>query len=318
MNKRSIIRSFLWSFLLPCSLCFTLSVSPSFSQTKPTPAKAATTKTVTSSKPTAAKAATTKTAASTKPTAAKPATTKVSATSTKTSTGTKPSTTKTTSSAPAKKSGAAGQTVTSQPAPARATSPANAQPQKSSTPEKVATAPPNQYKAVDNQTTAKPKTVAKSSVYGLGFNQKDKLLNVGVGLTSYYHGTPIGLSFEAGIHKDISIGAQLDYSSGQANDYGLSNWGYKAYYIGVRGSYHLNRVIKVSTSKLDLYVGLGLGYKGFQWNDRSYGYGYNYGSGVFPNYFVGAKYYFAPKISGFAELGYTGISSSRIGVAFKF
>ncbi|GAB3919947.1 hypothetical protein GCM10028804_13160 [Larkinella terrae] len=154
----------------------------------------------------------------------------------------------------------------------------------------------------------------------MGFKKGDYLLNVGVGLSSYYYGNPFGISFESGIDKDFSVGAQLDYNSGNYGDYyyNSSRWRYTATYFGVRGSYHFNRVLKLNTSKVDLYAGVGLGYRSFRWNDSNYGYGYDYRSGLFLNYFIGGKYYFNNKIGAFVELGYTGLSSSRVGLAIKF
>jgi hypothetical protein len=155
---------------------------------------------------------------------------------------------------------------------------------------------------------------------GLGYEKGDNLLNIGVGLSSYYYGNPIGLSYEAGIDKDFSVGAQLDYNSGNYGDYyyNSSRWRYTATYFGLRASYHFNRVLKLNTSKVDLYAGLGLGYRSFRWNDSNYGSGYDYRSGLFFNYFVGGKYYFTDKVGGFLELGYTGLSSSRVGITIKF
>lgn len=218
---------------------------------------------------------------------------------------------------PASKPPTTGQSSTSKPVPTKTTSPAQSTPD---TPKKTATSPTGSYQAVESTKASTPHIVQKKKSYGLGFNKNDKLLNVGVGLSSYYYGTPIGLSFEAGIHKDISIGGQLDYNSGRYNDYyySSSRWGYRAYYLGFRGSYHFNRLLKIKTKNLDLYAGVGLGYQSFRWNDRSYGYGYDYRSGLFYNYFIGGKYYFGPKVGAFVELGYTGLSSSRVGIAFKF
>jgi hypothetical protein len=81
-------------------------------------------------------------------------------------------------------------------------------------------------------------------------------------------------------------------------------------------------VLQLNEEKVDLYAGLGLGYQRFRWDDDAYGYGYgysyNYRSGLFFNYFIGGKYYFTPKVGAFVELGYTGLSSSRVGISFKF
>ena len=116
----------------------------------------------------------------------------------------------------------------------------------------------------------------------------------------------------------------------RSNDYYYSSrnrWGYSAYYLGARGSYHFNRILGIRDENIDLYAGVGLGYQRFRF-DEDYGYrygygygyryGYGYGSGLYFNYFVGGKYYFTEKIGAFVELGYTGISSSRVGLSVKF
>jgi hypothetical protein len=167
-----------------------------------------------------------------------------------------------------------------------------------------------------------------TSQAGSGFQKGDKLVNLGVGLSSYYYGgTPIGLSYESGISDDISIGAQFDYKSGNPNRNSYSGsygTGYSAYYLGIRGSYHLNNILQLNESKVDLYAGVGLGYIKFGWDDERYGSYYNsyyntyYDSGLWFNYYVGGKYYFTPKVGAFVELGYTGLSSSRVGISFKF
>jgi hypothetical protein len=161
-----------------------------------------------------------------------------------------------------------------------------------------------------------------------GFHQGDKLINLGVGLSSgyYFGGTPIGLSYESGISDDISVGAQFDYNAGNSDRgyRGIYDSGYSAYYLGVRGSYHLNNILQLNESKVDLYAGVGLGYVKLNWADeryRSYYSSYyyrDYNSGLWFNYYVGGKYYFTPKVGAFVELGYTGLSSSRVGISFKF
>lgn len=168
---------------------------------------------------------------------------------------------------------------------------------------------PTRTASTNSSSSAGKSRVSYSS--SSGYAKGDNLLNVGIGLSSYYYGNPIGISFEKGIEKDISVGGQLDYNSG--NYYGYSS-GYKAYYLGARGSIHLCRLLKINVDKLDLYAGLGLGYRHIRWNDSYYGYN----GGLFFNYFIGGKYYFAEKFGGFAELGYTGLSSVRVGLALKF
>lgn len=185
-----------------------------------------------------------------------------------------------------------------------------------SLPQNRTTQPQSSSNSVTKPSTTQNRTVSssKSRSYSSSdyvFSKGDNLLNVGLGLSSYYYGNPIGISFEKGIEKDISVGVQLDYDANR--NYGYSG-GYRAYYLGARGSIHLTRLLKIRVEELDLYAGLGLGFRNFRWRDSYYGSS----SGLFFNYFIGGKYYFTNKLGGFAELGYTGLSSVRIGLAVKF
>ncbi len=239
----------------------------------------------------------------------------------------KPVTKKPTTSIPAKPASsnlvkpaavAPAKTVTAAPAANRSNSEKLPGPVKTAAPVPVQAARPTPTPV----SRSSSRRVATSNSGGYGFSKNDKLLNIGVGLSSYYYGNPIGLSYEVGITDDISVGGQLDYNSGSYDDYyGYSSrYRYSAYYLGARGSYHFNRVLNINQNKMDLYAGLGLGYQSFNWNDsyNGSGYGYDYGSGLFLNYFIGGKYYFTNKVGAFVELGYTGLSSSRVGLAVKF
>lgn len=150
------------------------------------------------------------------------------------------------------------------------------------------------------------------------FGQGDHLLNFGLGLgySGYYSSAlPIGASYEYGVTPDISIGAQIDFALASYYSsyyyYNYSRNRYLATYIGLRGSYHFNRLIGLDSDKLDLYAGVGVGY-------RSYSNYYDYYRPVFVNGFVGGKFYFTDSVGGFVELGYTGLSYSKIGLSLKF
>lgn len=146
------------------------------------------------------------------------------------------------------------------------------------------------------------------------FSKNDKLVSVGIGLNSYYSGgIPLGASFEKGITDNISVGANLDYLSNKYN-----STKFTALYIGVRGSYHFNELLKINNEKLDLYGGPTLGYRNFSWSDDELDLGSSYGSGIYLGAFIGGKYYFNNKIGVFAELGSIGSTNARIGVALKF
>ena len=151
--------------------------------------------------------------------------------------------------------------------------------------------------------------------FSQAYKKGDKLLNLGIGVNSYYGtGLPLGVALEVGITDAISVGGQVDYASGSLG----SGYGFTALYFGGRGSYHLGEVLKINNDKLDVYAGLGLGYRSFSWKDGYNGFGYDYGNGLSFNYFIGGRYYFTDKIGGLLELGYSGVSNARVGVTLKF
>lgn len=154
-----------------------------------------------------------------------------------------------------------------------------------------------------------------SESFSQAFKQGDKFLNATVGLNSYYStGLPLGASFEVGITDAISVGGQADYASG---NYG-AGLGFTAFYIGARGAYHLGEILKINSDKVDVYGGLGLGYRSFSWKDGYNGVGYSYGNGLDFNYFIGGRYFFSDNIGAVLELGYSGVSNARAGLTFKF
>jgi hypothetical protein len=152
------------------------------------------------------------------------------------------------------------------------------------------------------------------------YKNGDKLLNLGIGLNSYYSGgIPVSGIFELGVSKDISVGGGIDYLS---YHYGVPgyNHSFSALYIGARGSYHFNELLNLNTNKVDVYGGLSLGYRSFSWGD-SYagnGLGNGYGSGLYLGFHAGGRYYFTQKVAAFLELGALGSSNARVGVTFKF
>jgi len=150
------------------------------------------------------------------------------------------------------------------------------------------------------------------------FEKGDNLLNLGIGVNSYYNGgIPIGASFEHGVTDDISIGLGVDYLSYRYN-FGTSRYGFNILYLGLRGSYHFNRLFNLNVEELDIYGGAQLGYRSFSWKDDFSSAGDTYASGVFFGIHAGARYYFKPNIGGFLELGAGGSGNARLGLAFKF
>ncbi len=156
-------------------------------------------------------------------------------------------------------------------------------------------------------------TSLKSVAQG-AYKEGDKLLNVGIGLNSYYtSGIPLGASYEVGLTSDWSVGGNIDYLS--SNDFGLK---FTALYLGGRASYHVNDFLKIKSDKIDIYLGAVVGYRSFTWSDGYTGTSYTgYGSGVYVGGYIGGKYYFSDKIGGFLEFGAIGSTNARLGVAFK-
>ncbi|KAA9354811.1 MULTISPECIES: hypothetical protein [Larkinella] len=149
------------------------------------------------------------------------------------------------------------------------------------------------------------------------YQKGDKLLNAGIGLGAYYGGgIPLGASFEVGVTDEISVGAQVDFYTWSYSSY----WRYTFVPIGVRGSYHVNELLNLGNDKLDLYAGVGIGYRISSYKYDGPGgsiYSDSYGSGAFFNLHLGGRYYFKPNIGAFAEVGY-GVAPLKLGVAFKF
>lgn len=150
-------------------------------------------------------------------------------------------------------------------------------------------------------------------VMAQSYQNGDKLLNVGIGLGTYGGGgLGFGGSFEYGVHDAISVGVMGGYSG---RNYLGSRWSVLT--IGARGSYHFNELLNLDNDQIDLYAGLGLGYRNFSWDYAGYGDSYSYGSGVTFLGHIGGKYYFQPNLGVFAELG-SGFGTLQAGISFKF
>lgn len=156
--------------------------------------------------------------------------------------------------------------------------------------------------------------IAKAQQNG-AYTKGDNLVNIGLGINSSYNGgIPFGISYEKGITEEISVGGNFEYLS---HEY-LSNYKFTTIYLGARGSYHFNNLLKIKSDQVDLYAGATLGYRNFSWKGNNQNLGDNYGSGIYLGAYIGGKYYFSDKIAGFAEFGEIGSTNAKIGVSFKF
>jgi hypothetical protein len=154
------------------------------------------------------------------------------------------------------------------------------------------------------------------------FQKGDRLLNIGIGVNSYYNGgIPLSAIYEVGITPQISVGGGIDYLSHEyAYAYNYSRR-FTALYIGARGSYHFNELLKINDERFDVYGGLSLGFRSFTWSGNAYNNYYgldsSYGSGLFLGIHIGGRYYFTNRIGAFLELGGLGSTNARVGVTLK-
>ena len=166
------------------------------------------------------------------------------------------------------------------------------------------------------------------------FANKDNVIGVGFGLggaygfSKYDTQSPVfGAQYDRGIVElkmggVIGVGGFIGYKS-YANRYNPNNGNdkYKQRWniviIGARGTFHYD-VFKVEN--LDTYGGAMIAYHIVGYNDNLpalYTYEDNHSNAIYGSIYAGAKYYFAPQVAAFAELGY-GVSWLTMGVAFKF
>lgn len=138
------------------------------------------------------------------------------------------------------------------------------------------------------------------------------VLNDGFGYGRIGFG-PVMARFEAPVREEVGIAALVQLG-------GRSSGGYYddksfAFGFGGMGFYHFNKLIPVR--ELDLYAGVGVGVnfthvsrEGGNREDKSY-------VDPMPLGVVGARYYFTPRFAGFAEAGFTGMSSVNLGLTWR-
>ena len=200
--------------------------------------------------------------------------------------------------------------------PAVATTVAKPQPQTQSAPT------PGPAPVIAQQTEARPQPVTHSSPvrsHAAASSHRPVYLNAGVGVATYYGGGfPLGVSVEAGLKNNFSVGGSVDFIR---YNYGYYSGAYTFVLGAARASYHLGEALGVQNDNFDPYIGASLGFRYANYRD-SYGYSYSdygssYNSGLWLGIHVGARYFFSPKVGGFAEVGY-GVSALKLGVTAKF
>ncbi|MFD2034989.1 hypothetical protein ACFSKL_09315 [Belliella marina] len=146
------------------------------------------------------------------------------------------------------------------------------------------------------------------------FQKDDWVIQAGLGLGNTFSyggswGLPLGAGVEYGIAKlekgAIGIGGDLGFVS-------LS--GLNVLFVGAKASYHFNELFELTDDRWDIYGGLGLYFR--QFNFEGMGSMYSFNSGLYPAVHVGARYYFTENVGMYGELG-NNWGWLNVGVAFK-
>jgi|SRR5690606_4682076 len=141
------------------------------------------------------------------------------------------------------------------------------------------------------------------------FQKGDVIVNAGVGLGSTFTfvgglGLPLGGGVEFAVSDVIGVGGEIGFVSGG---------GLTALYVGPKGYYHFNELLNIENDQLDLYAGLALYYRHFSFSGFSFGIG----SGIYPGFHIGGRYYFSESFGVNVELG-NSYGWLKAGVCLKF
>lgn len=147
------------------------------------------------------------------------------------------------------------------------------------------------------------------STYSQSFQKGDLIANAGIGLGSTFAftgglGLPLGGGVEFGVTDAIGVGGEIGFVSGG---------GLTAIYVGPKGYYHFNELLNIENEKLDVYAGLSLYYRHFSYSGFSFGIG----SGIYPGFHIGGRYYFSDNFGVTAELG-NSYGWLKAGICLKF
>ena len=143
------------------------------------------------------------------------------------------------------------------------------------------------------------------------FEKGSVVINPGIGLGYWYGGSGFAAGFAVNaefscILDDIAIGPYLAITR-RSYDYAIGNDDYTYTFIdvGVRGTYHFGRLLKVKDDKFDPYAGAFVGFVATSDNaDDIYGDYYdNYGSRAQGGIYAGARWFFSDTFAVFGEVG---------------
>jgi len=146
-------------------------------------------------------------------------------------------------------------------------------------------------------------------------------LNAGVGFSGW--GIPVYFGFDYGVHRDISIGAELSFRSytnrwgyyDKGNNLRNDNFTHSIFGVSANGNYHFNTLLKIP-KEWDFYAGLNLGV--YFWSSPSV-YNGNGGTQLGLGAQVGGRYYFTKNWGINLELGGGNVfSGGKFGATYAF
>lgn len=143
------------------------------------------------------------------------------------------------------------------------------------------------------------------------------LLNAGFGVGYYYAGgTTLMVSGEYSVTDNLGIGGYVGHTSWN-RAYSVYDYKYRFIDFGARASYHFNEIFGITNDKMDVYGGGFLGFLVSSYDGPGSGYVDAYDGGLRLGIHAGFRYYFAPRVAGYGELG-AGYVPLSLGLTFKF
>jgi len=136
-------------------------------------------------------------------------------------------------------------------------------------------------------------------------------INFGVGLSSW--GIPLYAGFDYGVHKDITIGAELSFRS-YKDDWHNDKYHHSVFGFLGNANYHFNTILNIP-SNWDFYAGLNLGF--YSWSSPN-DYDGSHSSGIGIGAQIGGRYYFSDKVGINLEFGGgNSVSGGKFGLSIK-
>ncbi len=153
---------------------------------------------------------------------------------------------------------------------------------------------------------------AAAQGYGAGYMDIGPV--IGFGGLGTGSSVDIGGRFEKALKPMPSLGNGMlgIQIGGDYYSWGPSGYSVKVYSVQGTVNYHF----KLSDPKLDPFVGLGLGFSHASCPDFGFGYSCSASKIDFVGH-AGVRYFFAPKIAVYGDVGASGASTIALGVMFK-